>query len=150
MLLAGSSTSKLSYASDDTESDFHKHNFIHGDVTPSNILVLTEGATPIDPLKYDYFIRFLILRMQVGSIAYAGTPGWAPPEQVLRREIVPATDVYPLGLMLVQILEGSVCGEERTFIVPTNLDKCQRIRVISDVGVFIDDTIISMESKLSG
>lgn len=117
-------------------NDFHKQNVIHGDVTPSNILLLTEGATPIDPL-----------RMEVGSIAYAGTPGWAAPEQVLRREIVPATDIYPLGLMLVQILEGSVYGEERTFIVPTNLDKTQRIRVISDAGVFIDDTVITISNE---
>lgn len=47
-----------------SSSQFHNKGRIHGDVTPSNMLLLSDGVHPIDPLD-----------MAVGSIAYAGTPG---------------------------------------------------------------------------
>jgi len=106
----------------------HDKGEVHCDINPSNTLVLKDGTKPIDPL-----------RIKTGQIAYAGTPGWAAPDQILRKPVSPATDIYPLGLMLIQVLSGAIYGEEKTFIIPTNVDKNHRIRCVADAEVLISD-----------
>jgi len=112
-----------------TLQTYHDRGVIHGDINPSNTLILPDGSVPFDSFN-----------IKIGAIAFAGTPGWAAPDQILRKPVTPATDIYPLGLMLVQLVQGSIFGEEKTFIIPTNLDKTHRIKVVCDAEVFLDET----------
>jgi len=107
---------------------YHERGVIHGDINPSNILILPDGALPFDSFN-----------IKIGGIAFAGTPGWASPDQILRKPVSPATDIYPLGLMLVQLVGGFIFGEEKTFIVPTSLEKTHRIKLVCDTEVFLDE-----------
>ena len=105
----------------------HETGFVHGDLKPANLLVTAQGAEPIDPL-----------RIAVGELSYGATPGWCAPEQVLARPVSPATDVFPLGLLLCRIVGGAIHGEERTHVVPTGGTDRRRMRILAQADVFLD------------
>jgi Protein kinase domain len=105
----------------------HDEGRIHGDIKPANALVTAGGAIAIDPLG-----------VAVGDVAPGATPGWAAPEQLLSRPLTPATDVYPVGLMVARLFGAVVCGEERSFVVPAGPGEARRIRLLADHDVFLD------------
>ena len=53
-----------------------------------------------------------------GTRSPALTRSWAAPEQVLCRPVSGQTDQYPLGLMLLQLVEGALYGEEARVLIP--------------------------------
>ncbi|HTJ47355.1 MAG TPA: protein kinase [Kofleriaceae bacterium] len=105
----------------------HEEGRVHGDLKPANALVTGQGAVAIDPLG-----------VAIGDVAPGITPGWAAPEQLLARALVPSTDVYPLGLMLARLFGAVVCGEERSFVVPAGPGQGRRVRLLADHDVYLD------------
>jgi hypothetical protein len=105
----------------------HDEGRVHGDLKPANALVTGQGAVAIDPLG-----------VAIGDVAPGVTPGWAAPEQLLARPLVPSTDVYPLGLMLARLFGAVVCGEERSFVVPAGPGEGRRVRLLADHDVYLD------------
>jgi serine/threonine protein kinase len=96
-------------------------------VKPANTVVTGAGAVAIDPIG-----------VTIGQVSPGATPGWAAPEQILARAVVPSTDVYPLGLMVARLLGAAIYGEERSFLVPIGKGECRRVRLLADQDVFID------------
>jgi hypothetical protein len=105
----------------------HDENRVHADVKPANTVITAAGAVAIDPIG-----------VTIGQVSPGATPGWAAPEQILAREVVPATDVYPLGLMVARLLGAAIYGEERSFLVPVGKGECRRVRLLADQDVFVD------------
>jgi hypothetical protein len=105
----------------------HDEGRVHADVKPANTVITATGAVAIDPIG-----------VTIGHVSPGATPGWAAPEQILAREVVPATDVYPLGLMAARLLGAAIYGEERSFLVPVGKGECRRVRLLSDQDVFVD------------
>lgn len=89
-------------------NDYHKRKVIHGDVKPQNCLVTPEGARLIDSLE-----------LSIGEIPPALSPVWAAPEQIAVRTVSEATDIYPVGLMLVSLLSGEITGEIVRYQLPS-------------------------------
>jgi hypothetical protein len=104
----------------------HAAGEVHGDVKPGNVLV--EGA----PRLIDS------LGLQPGEPSIAMTPGWAAPEQVLGEPVSLATDQYPVGVMLRQLLGGVMFGEEVTMVVPTGGTGVERFALLKNPGVYLD------------
>lgn len=68
----------------------HRHGFVHADMKPNNLIVTDTGHVKIIDLGQSCRIGTIKERIQ-------GTVDYIAPEQVLRKAIMPETDVYNLG-----------------------------------------------------
>ena len=86
---------------------FHKHNMIHRDVTPANVIISDDKkAYLIDPgilreLKKD----------KPSDTQILGTPGYAAPEQFGFTQSDARTDIYALGVLINQMTTGKMPKE---------------------------------------
>lgn len=79
----------------------HDYEVIHRDLKPANIL-LNKG----EPLLIDFGIsRFISENMSLRTIGYSGTPEYSSPN-ALKEGIEKADDVWSVGVMLYEMLEG--------------------------------------------
>ena len=82
----------------------HAANVVHGDLKPSNLMVLPgdrPGALPRSVRLVDFGLAALIGRAGQGHV---GTPGYAAPEVVGGQTPSPTSDLYGLGATLYTIL----------------------------------------------
>lgn len=76
---------------------------IHRDVKPENIRIQADGSVKL----LDFGIaRARTPREARGTMAGVGTPGYLAPERH-DMEVLPAGDVYSLGIVLAQVLSGT-------------------------------------------
>ena len=82
----------------------HAAGVVHRDVKPGNVLVQRHGQVRLTDFGIARLIddstRHTATGMTVGTAAYLS------PEQLTGREVGPATDVYSLGLVLIEALSG--------------------------------------------
>lgn len=83
----------------------HRAGLVHGDLKPGNILV-----TPGNQAKVTDFGLARALgasAMDDGEVVW-GTPAYFAPEQAAGDRVLPATDVYAMGIILYEMLTGQV------------------------------------------
>jgi serine/threonine protein kinase len=86
----------------------HEHGFLHRDIKPANVLIADRGiATRIRAKLTDFGIASLIGVPDTGEYT-TGTAAYLSPEQVDGQEPTTASDVYSLGLLLLEALTGVV------------------------------------------
>ena len=83
----------------------HRAGIVHGDLKPGNILI-----TPNKQAKVTDFGLARALgesAMDEGEVVW-GTPAYFAPEQASGDRVLPATDVYAIGIILYEMLTGRV------------------------------------------
>jgi serine/threonine protein kinase len=87
----------------------HTAGFLHSDVKPSNILVQHYGPNPSVKLL-DFGLAGKLLgdtgMTRIGVIV--GTPYYMSPEQIRGQALSPSSDIWQLGVVLFQMLTGSL------------------------------------------
>jgi hypothetical protein len=112
----------------------HAEGVVHGDIKPANVLLHADGAAAHDGLN-----------IRTGALSAAGTKGWNAPEQIIARPVCPATDVFALAQLVVQVLEAAVFGDERSFIVPIGNGQRIRERMIALPDVYLDPSLVPLD-----
>jgi eukaryotic-like serine/threonine-protein kinase len=103
---------------------------VHRDVTPRNVLIDDEGAVRL----IDFGIAAPVTRASdTARTEVFGSPGHMPPEQLHGAELTPATDVFAVGVLLIEAWTGyppfrratTQESEHALFIVPPPIDQKQ-------------------------
>jgi len=104
-------------------ADLHDSGQIHGDIKPSNILISRNAPVLIDDVG-----------LRVNDISPSVTAGWSPSEQLLRKPLSCAADVFSLGQLLLHIIDAEPLGREVRFRLPGG----QMATIFDDPEVYID------------
>lgn len=115
----------------------HQKGVIHRDVKPSNVLVFEQDGRPV-PKVIDFGIAKAVERTQTAETALTeqglmvGTPEYMSPEQAAAStDIDTTTDVYSLGLLLYELLVGTLPFDPR-MLRAAGFDEIRRIIRESD------------------
>lgn len=85
----------------------HAAGVIHRDIKPPNVLLRAAHGRPFQATLADFGIAYLAdaARMTTPGMA-VGTAAYFSPEQARGAEPTPASDIYALGLVLIEALTG--------------------------------------------
>jgi serine/threonine protein kinase len=92
----------------------HRVRIIHRDLKPDNIFLLPDTQIPgeIRAKLFDFGIAKLVGDHHVGHKtidgAVVGTPFYMSPEQALCQEVGAAADIYAMGVVMYEMLTGTV------------------------------------------
>lgn len=96
----------------------HEKGIVHRDIKPANVLLRsrTQEITPEQPLPLDVepiltdfgLVRLLDSTLHTTTGSVSGTPTYMSPEQARGDKVDKLTDIYSLGIMLYEMLAGTV------------------------------------------
>lgn len=88
----------------------HGLGIIHRDIKPANILLVqVRPGEPLRPKLTDFGIARIVDGTRLTATGtMVGTAAYLSPEQAMGSPLSPATDIYSLGLVLLECIKGTV------------------------------------------
>lgn len=88
----------------------HGLGIIHRDIKPANILLVqVRPGEPVRPKLTDFGIARIVDGTRLTATGtMVGTAAYLSPEQAMGSPLSPASDIYSLGLVLLECIKGSV------------------------------------------
>lgn len=90
----------------------HQYSIVHRDIKPENILLTSTGVVKVA----DFGIAKELSGVTVTHKGPVGTPEYMSPEQAQGESVVPASDIYAVGVVTYELLTGQVPFPRRTNI----------------------------------
>ena len=82
----------------------HRSRLVHGDIKPGNVLITPDGRVKVTDFGLARALGESAMD-EDGELVW-GTPAYFSPEQAMGAEVVPATDVYAIGVIMYEMLTG--------------------------------------------
>jgi beta-lactam-binding protein with PASTA domain/predicted Ser/Thr protein kinase len=82
----------------------HRHGIVHRDIKPHNVLVAPDGRLKVT----DFGIARSGTSQMTETGSIIGTAQYLSPEQAKGAPVTPASDIYSVGIVLYEMLTGSV------------------------------------------
>jgi formylglycine-generating enzyme required for sulfatase activity/predicted Ser/Thr protein kinase len=89
----------------------HKQGVVHRDIKPANIMIDRAGEVKIA----DFGIARIEHSTQTVLGTVMGTAGYMPPEQIRGEQVDRRADIFPVGVMLFELLTGVRAFEGNSF-----------------------------------
>jgi serine/threonine protein kinase len=96
----------------------HLKGIVHRDIKPANVLLRSQSdivefdkplPADVEPILTDFgLVRLLDSTMHTTAGSVSGTPAYMSPEQARGEKVDKRTDIYSLGIMLYEMLAGTV------------------------------------------
>lgn len=126
----------------------HKHSIVHGDIKPDNIITGHEGIVKLTDFGVvDALEQFPDMR----ESAILNSVHYASPEVLRGEQAIPASDVYSLGVVLYEMLTGTVPfnGQTSSAVIAKHLqDPVPSPRMMnSAVPATLNDIVVKAMQK---